>query len=417
MVRTPAADSEDPTATSLRFAVALVNGAALAMATVQALALGEALALTPSGATGFAQLYAAVDAAARGMTPYGAAGTTGPGSLVPPFALPPAALLLFGPLLLIDPAASRWQWTALQLVALAVALGVLVHQSGLRWPRRVPALFALLVLVFPPLHAALRVGDIEVLLLLLLVGAWALARRGRAVRAGLLLGLATALWPALLVLAVPWLVWREWRGPATMLGTALLVNALALLLVGPAAGGGYLVALTRLAPDWLGHPANAALAGLARLTTNGAAWAAWIAAPALGAAATILGAATAAVALAWLAARAAARRDLAWAAAVVVALLVGPLAMPAMLVLLAMPLVLALRALPLRIDATWALLALGVAGTVAGPQLVDAVAPGGRPLAGPALALSLLPTLSLVALLALFIALACRPAVPFLRQR
>lgn len=404
----------------LRFALALANGAALALAAGQAIALGEALAASDSRATGFATLYAAVREAALGGQPYVPPASPPPtlDPALPLFALPPAALLLFRPLLLLDPASARSVWTGLQLVALALALGLLVRQSGLRWPRRLPAVFALLVLLFPPVHDTLRVGDVEALLLGLSAVGWALARRGWAVRAGVFLGLAAALAPALIVLAVPWLVWREWRGPTTALSVALGLNALAALTVAAQLAVAYGAAVGTLVPHWLARADNIALPGLwLRLTTSGPGRVAWLDAAPLGVVLGLASAAALAAALVWTAHVARGRRDIAWAAAVVTVLLLGPLSAPPLLVMLLFPLVLLLRALPLRLGGTWDLLLVALALLIGGPLLLARFAPPDRWLRGIGLLLPALPTLGLLLLFGLCVALGRTPATPFARRR
>ncbi|MBI4505428.1 MAG: DUF2029 domain-containing protein [Chloroflexi bacterium] len=411
----PSASADAP----LRFVVALVNGAALALAAGQAMALGQALSAAGRRATGFTELYAALGDAAAGDAPYVAPAALPPtlDPALPPFALPPAALLFFRPLLLLDPATARSAWTVLQVVALVLALGLLVHQSDLRWPRRFPAVFALLVILFPPVRETLRVGDVEPLLLAIVAVAWALARRGRTWRASVFLGLAAALLPALLILAVPWLVWREWRGPATALGVALVLNAVAALAAGPEVLAGYVAIVGGLAPHWLARADNAALPGFwLRLTTSGPGRVPWLDAPPLGAALSLAAAGGVIAALAWACHAARARRDLAWAAAVVAALLVGPLSASPLLVLLLFPVVLLLRALPLRLGGTWDVLLAALALLVGGPLLLAQLAPPDRWLRGPALLLPALPTLALLALLGLCAALGRQPAAPFARR-
>ena len=114
----------------------------------------------------------------------------------------------------------------------------------------------------------LRVGQVYMPLLLAVVGAWLLLRRGSQVTAGLLIGLLVAikptfgLWPLLLLLA------GHWRA-----GSSALVCALAVSLV-PLVGSGWGIfqqwIQASLSYPGLGLPGNASL--IALTSTFGAAW-------------------------------------------------------------------------------------------------------------------------------------------------
>jgi len=119
-------------------------------------------------------------------------------------------------------------WGALGIVALAWA----VQRSGRRWGWR-PAVIALAVVAFP-VHNNFHHLNLETLLLALVVAAAADLADGRQTRAGVWVGLATALkiFPGLLL---PYFALRrQWRALAAGVGTAAAVSVLPLLRYGPA---------------------------------------------------------------------------------------------------------------------------------------------------------------------------------------
>jgi alpha-1,2-mannosyltransferase len=119
-------------------------------------------------------------------------------------------------------------WGALGIVALAWA----VQQSGRRWGWR-PAVIALAVVAFP-VHNNFHHLNLETLLLALVVAAAGDLADGRQTRAGVWVGLATALkiFPGLLL---PYFALRrQWKALAAGVGTAAAVSVLPLLRYGPA---------------------------------------------------------------------------------------------------------------------------------------------------------------------------------------
>ena len=143
---------------------------------------------------------------------------------------PPFALLIVVPFAALADASlvlAKAAWGVLGMVLLAWS----VYESGRRWGWR-PALVALAVVLFP-VHNNFHHLNFETLLLALLVAAAADLADGRQARAGMWVGLATALkvFPGLLL---PYFAWRrQWKalGVATAVGAG--VTVLALLPYGP----------------------------------------------------------------------------------------------------------------------------------------------------------------------------------------
>jgi len=144
---------------------------------------------------------------------------------------PPFALLIVVPFAALADASlvvAKACWGALGMVAFAWS----VHETGRRWGWR-PALVALAVVLFP-VHNNFHHLNFETLLVALLVAAAADLADGRAARAGVWVGLATALkiFPGLLL---PYFAWRrQWKAFGAGVAVAAGVTLLALLPYGPA---------------------------------------------------------------------------------------------------------------------------------------------------------------------------------------
>jgi hypothetical protein len=145
---------------------------------------------------------------------------------------PPAFYLLFSPLCRFRPATAHWLWEALQIIALISALTIVLREIGRTATNTFIRLAFAFSFLFPPLHSALHWGQPTPLLLLLLVGSWACARRGWEMSAGTLLAIAT------LLKIFPWVVCgyflfrRRWKVLASSLIFALAISLWLLALYG-----------------------------------------------------------------------------------------------------------------------------------------------------------------------------------------
>jgi hypothetical protein len=209
----------------------LVIGGALAI-----LALVEARIAWPTGADlqDFGAFLGAGRALRAGLNPYGVLPTTPrvlvAGQLVPwPNANPPTLLPLLVLAAPADPLGAMRAWYLVSLAVYGVFLVVLLRAYptrrtllGLTW----------LVALFPLWESEAR-GQIYVALALITAVAWLALRRGHQRRAGVLIGVLTALkpnlavWPATLLLA-------GYLAPALVAAlVALALAALPLALYGP----------------------------------------------------------------------------------------------------------------------------------------------------------------------------------------
>ena len=146
---------------------------------------------------------------------------------------PPPAAVLALPFAWLDYPEATLAWNIVSLVALAVSLWLIGHHLMIPFPTW--AIFPLmtLLLLCGPLRAQLHEGQFNLLLLLLLTGAWIAERSGRLWWAGGLVGVATAikLFPGFVLLY--FLVRREWKAFVAGVASFATMTALTMLVVGP----------------------------------------------------------------------------------------------------------------------------------------------------------------------------------------
>ena len=212
------------------------------------LALGLSLlvwqvVLTSQGTNDFCQDYIAAQRLVHGEMPYlplhSWAGYSACPVALPYDAHPPLSILFFVPFALLPKTSAALLWGLCSLVAYLTSGVLLLKELG--W-RVLPgmALFTLGSSFWTPLALAQQTQNLEQLLLLLLVAAWFLERRGHSGWAGALLGLAAALklWPVGLLLGA--LIWRRWRLALVSGAVICLALAVTLMVPGPAAYAAYL---------------------------------------------------------------------------------------------------------------------------------------------------------------------------------
>jgi hypothetical protein len=146
---------------------------------------------------------------------------------------PPTSVLLALPLAGLNYADACLAWNLLSLAALAASLGLVVHGLKLSLPLRAILPFFTLLLLCYPLRKQVDFVQLNLMLLLLLVGAWSAERSGRPGWAGALVGTAAAikLFPAYLFLY--FLLRRQWRAVLAGVAIGLLWTALTVLVLGP----------------------------------------------------------------------------------------------------------------------------------------------------------------------------------------
>lgn len=139
---------------------------------------------------------------------------------------PPAAVLLTLPLAPLDYGAAYLVWNLLSLVALIASLWLILRPASLGYSAWAVLPFATLLLISNSLIQQVNQGQLNLVLLLLVTGAWALQRRGQWGWSGTLVGIAAALklFPAFLGLY--FLMQRRWRAVFTTVGVFVVVNLL-----------------------------------------------------------------------------------------------------------------------------------------------------------------------------------------------
>jgi hypothetical protein len=166
---------------------------------------------------------------------------------------PPTSVLLAVPFTALDYPTAHLAWNLLSLAALGVSLFLVARQLGLHFPWMLLPATALLLVCWP-FHLQVVHAQLNLILLLLVVGTWALDRTDRPWAAGALLGAAAAikLFPAFLF--VYFLLRRRWQALGAAVVSLLVLTGLTLAVEGWDAYRTYvtqvLPSLTRFRSSW-----------------------------------------------------------------------------------------------------------------------------------------------------------------------
>jgi hypothetical protein len=175
---------------------------------------------------------------------------------------PPTAVLLGMPFAGLPFADAFALWNVFSLVFLAASIGLIVRQLALPFSLWdvLPAI-TLLLLCYPFWHQMVH-GQLNLLLLLLLTGAWAADRKGHPHGAGTLVGLATAikLFPGFIF--VYFLLRREWEAARTGLLALVGITVLTALVLGPDAYRGYFLEVLPRTSQRRSEWSNLSLSGI-----------------------------------------------------------------------------------------------------------------------------------------------------------
>lgn len=254
---------------------------------------------------------------------------------------PPLLAVLLAPVSMLGISAAYACWSALSLVCGLLACAWISRtlrsdggtDAGLVW-------FWLAFLAYYPTHTAVMLGQVSLVLMALLTGAWLAARGGRDRLAGLLAGLALNL-KLFTGLIVVYFVWqRRWRAAAWSLASTVALALVPLPWVGPAAYLEYVELLPSV--DWFSSNWNASFASFFTRVLGGAENEPFLNMPAVANGLVIACSAVAVGALAWLT-RPASRAggidafDHGFGLTMVVMLLVSPLGWMYYFPLLALP--------------------------------------------------------------------------------
>ena len=274
---------------------------------------------------------------------------------------PPTSILVTLPVGLLTYANAFFAWNVVSLMALVTSLLLISRSLSITWnAARVLRVYSL-ALVCSPLNAQTYHGQLNLLLLIMIVGAWAADRRGGAATAGILLGAATVikLFPGLLFIFPA--LQRRWR---VLAWGGLTMGALTLATVatlGTSAFRDYFATSAPTISEWRSAWGNLSLFGLwSKLFDPSARQAAGLVNPVwrnetIARFATVASDLALLAVLAYTVARARSRpqRDVAFSLAVIVTLLVSPVLWSHYLVLLLLPIVVLWTTLPASSALRW----------------------------------------------------------------
>lgn len=166
---------------------------------------------------------------------------------VMPFLYPPYVAVAFAPLAQLPYNLAFVTWAAVNLILLVGTLTAL--QRYVQLSGRAALLFWTAGLAFPPVLLTLAQGQVSILLLALLLGAFLSIRAGNAIVGGALLSAAlikpTYVAPILLVLALQ----QRWRVLAGFAGGTVVLATVPVVLLGPSTSWSY-VRLLHAATGW-----------------------------------------------------------------------------------------------------------------------------------------------------------------------
>jgi hypothetical protein len=173
---------------------------------------------------------------------------------------PPPVAILSLPLAFLTYQQAAEVWFVFELLCLAVAVYGILRYMNNSLTSVVMLAMTLSVLAWNPIIVELILGQLMIPVLVLLVGAWQMLRKGEERWGGLLLGFAIAIkliaWPILVYLAFS----KRWQAVSAVCLTAVATNVLAILIMGfPAVVGYYMKTGPLVASLYRAHIANFSL--------------------------------------------------------------------------------------------------------------------------------------------------------------
>lgn len=152
---------------------------------------------------------------------------------------PPLAGLLCLPLGLLSYEQASLVWFAFELICMLIALILIFRGLGKPIKPAVVFVFLFIAIGFGPVEDELWYGQLNALMLLLMVGSWLALRAGKGSIGGALLGVVIAIkwmaWPLVLFL----LLRRQWKSVVMMVIVVGAANLLAVLVLGLGVVKGY----------------------------------------------------------------------------------------------------------------------------------------------------------------------------------
>lgn len=195
----------------------------------------------------------------------------------------PLHTLTILPLAFLPYKAAFFIWSVCSLGAGLAAVSLIVTNGGICTESRLAALFGLwiVLLAYFPSIVNILLGQYGFIVLLCAVLVWTHARKGKAVRAGITLGLAICLKSFFGMFLVFFLVRRQWRLLATAVASYIVANLIGLLLFGIGNYHQY-IAQHALVPLYVNASWNASIMGFFARIFGGAQNTPLISAPSIG---------------------------------------------------------------------------------------------------------------------------------------
>ncbi len=174
---------------------------------------------------------------------------------------PPSSVLLALPLQGLEYRTAFLVWNLLSLAALAIGVWLLIRGLDIRFSIWCLMPLLCLALVADPLFQQVMQGQLNLVLLLLLVGVWAADRGRHPIVAGTLLAAAIAikLFPGFLLLY--FLLQRKWLAAAATCLGLIVITGLTSVVLGTETYSTYVTEILPSAASWKGAWNNASLAG------------------------------------------------------------------------------------------------------------------------------------------------------------
>lgn len=171
----------------------------------------------------------------------------------------PTFILCFEPLTLLSPRAAYWTWFGINVVFLAVALGMLIGSEPALDAGMKSALVAF-ALLYPPLEVHFYYAQSQIMVLMMLVVMMRTLEDGNDALAGLILAAAGLLRGFPLIMAGYLVVRQRWRALAYTAGGVAAGGAVTMLAMGPARAIGFDHAISLISSlRFIAVPANIAL--------------------------------------------------------------------------------------------------------------------------------------------------------------
>jgi 4-amino-4-deoxy-L-arabinose transferase-like glycosyltransferase len=178
---------------------------------------------------------------------------------------PPLLAIVFVPLTALPMQQAAQVWFFLNMALYGLCLVVISRALKLSRHSEILPLLWILAFLFPPALFTLYKGQVNIVILLLLVVTYWLCARDRQVLAGLTLGVATMI-KIVPVLLLPYAFWRrKYTLGLTALGTILIVGILGLVIVGAGPHRTFLASVLPSLAQPRPNPANQSLGGFLSL--------------------------------------------------------------------------------------------------------------------------------------------------------